>query len=99
MVQRLHHVREVIVEPGDVAQGVGEARILDDGEHLLADGVVAGDADVVDGWEGGVVVFRVDADGVGEFEGGEGGEVRHEEVGQLGEEDGVNFEELERMGQ
>lgn len=52
------------------------------------------DAEGVDCLGGGGVVFGVDADGVGEGEGGEGFEMWHEEGGDVGEEDGVALEDL-----
>jgi len=52
------------------------------------------DAEGVDCLGGGGVVFGVDADGVGEGEGREGFEVRHQEGGDVGEEDGVALENL-----
>lgn len=58
------------------------------------EGVFGWNADVVDCGRLGLVVVWVDADCVGEFERGEGGEMRAEEVGDVREEELVYFEYL-----
>jgi hypothetical protein len=76
---------ELLVEEADFLEGGGVLRVLDEGEEAGAEGVVDGDADVVDGGGGGFVEVFVDADRVGEFDGREGAEVRGEVLVEVGD--------------
>jgi hypothetical protein len=76
---------ELLVEKADFLEGGGVLRVLDEGEEAGAEGVVDGDADVVDGGGGGFVEVFVDADRVGVFDGREGAEVRGEVFVEVGD--------------
>ena len=95
VVHRLHDQREAFVQLGDLRErrGVGGV-VARNGERAGEQGVLGRDADIVDGRQGVSVVIGVDTDGVGELERGEGGDVREDEVGELGEGNGVGVEDL-----
>lgn len=93
----LDHERELVVVGGDLAEGGGVGGVGGESEHFGAQRVFHRDADVVDGRAWVAVVVGVDADGVGEFEGREGRDVRDDEVRDLWEEELVGAENLSSL--
>jgi len=89
-----NHEGKLVVVGDDLAEGSGVGWVGSQGEHLGAQWVFHRYADVVNGGGGVAVVIGVDADGVGQFEGWERGDVWNDEVGDVWEEELVGSKYL-----
>lgn len=95
--QGLDDERELVVQRGDLPHVGRVLRVGGQGDHLLPQGVVDGDADVVDRGGGVLVELLVHADRVGQLDGVHGARVRADVLGDLGEEHLVAAEDLFRI--
>lgn len=93
----LDHERELVVVGGDLAEGGGVGGVGGESEHFGVQRVFYRYADVVDGRGWVAVVVGVDTDGVGEFEGWEGRNMRDDEVWDVWEEELVGAEYLSSL--